>query len=97
MNICRSVNIGKQSRAAALGLLIYEHIITIEDEIDLIWLKKKSWVTCLYHFNRWLPAVWLTFDMIQQNPYNAISSKTYVRVTKTPIRLTSSGLVASPT
>ncbi|KAG1902859.1 uncharacterized protein F5891DRAFT_131581 [Suillus fuscotomentosus] len=71
----RALNIGKQSRAAALGLLIYEHIITIEDEIDLIWLKKKSWVTCLYHFNRWLPAVWLTFDMIQQNPYNAISSK----------------------
>ncbi|KAG1753211.1 hypothetical protein EDB19DRAFT_816350 [Suillus lakei] len=59
----RALNIGKQSRAAALGLLIYEHIITIEDEIDLIWLRRKSWVTYLYHFNRWLPALWLTCDM----------------------------------
>ncbi|KAG2151740.1 hypothetical protein BD769DRAFT_2914 [Suillus cothurnatus] len=58
----QALNIGKQSRIAALGLLIYEHIITIEDEIDLIWLKRKSWVTYLYHFNRWLPALWLTFD-----------------------------------
>ncbi|KIK42839.1 hypothetical protein CY34DRAFT_82912 [Suillus luteus UH-Slu-Lm8-n1] len=64
MNICQTVIIGKQSRAAALGLLIYEHIITIEDEIDLIWLKRKSWVTYLYHFNRWLPALWLTFDLM---------------------------------
>lgn len=59
----RALIIGKQSRTAALGLLIYEHIITIEDEIDLIWLKRKSWVTYLYHFNRWLPVLWLTFDL----------------------------------
>ncbi|KAG1861693.1 hypothetical protein F4604DRAFT_1098321 [Suillus subluteus] len=64
----QALNIGKQSRAAALGLLIYEHIITIEDEIDLVWLKRKSWVTCLYHFNRWLPALWLTFDAIFWTP-----------------------------
>lgn len=74
----RALIIGKQSRTAALGLLIYEHIITIEDEIDLIWLKRKSWVTYLYHFNRWLPVLWLTFDLIRQTPYQVVSSKTCV-------------------
>ncbi|KAG2147990.1 hypothetical protein DEU56DRAFT_103656 [Suillus clintonianus] len=71
----RALNIGKQSRTAALALLIYEHIITIEDEVDLIWLRRKSWVTYLYHFNRWLPALWLTFDMIRQSPTKVVSSK----------------------
>ncbi|KAG1894054.1 uncharacterized protein F5891DRAFT_1195609 [Suillus fuscotomentosus] len=70
----KALNMGKQSRAAALGLLIYEYVITIEDEIDLIWLKKKSWVTILYHFNRWLPALWLTFDISEQEVLIAADS-----------------------
>ncbi|KAG1739880.1 uncharacterized protein EDB91DRAFT_1134250 [Suillus paluster] len=74
----RALNIGKQSQAGALGLLIYEHIITIEDEVDLIWMKRTSWVTYLYHFNRWLPASWLIFDIIQLSPTNVASSKTCV-------------------
>ncbi|KAG1793301.1 uncharacterized protein HD556DRAFT_1479403 [Suillus plorans] len=79
------LNIGKQSRAAALGLLIYEHIITFEDEIDLIWLKKKSWVTYLYHFNvHYTNALWRTAGFqsygsrsTQHSKYNKANMKQY--------------------
>ncbi|KAH7888115.1 hypothetical protein F5I97DRAFT_2014472 [Phlebopus sp. FC_14] len=56
-----ALNIGKQSRAGAVGLLIYERCIVLEDEVDLVWTKRKSWVTYLYFFNAWVGLIWLLF------------------------------------
>ncbi|KAF9224378.1 hypothetical protein BS17DRAFT_779698 [Gyrodon lividus] len=63
-----ALNIGKQSRAGALGLLIYERLIVIQEEVDLVWTKKKGWVTYLYLFNGWLALLWLSFDIIPLFP-----------------------------
>ncbi|KAF9246844.1 hypothetical protein BU15DRAFT_69705 [Melanogaster broomeanus] len=63
-----ALDIGKQSRAGALGVLIYERLIVISDEVDLVYTKKKGWITYLYVFNGWLALLWLSFDIIPLFP-----------------------------
>ncbi|KAH7931422.1 hypothetical protein BV22DRAFT_15306 [Leucogyrophana mollusca] len=78
VSVVRALDIGKQSRAGALGLLIYERFIVFGAEIDLIWSHKRNWVKYLYIFNGWLALIWLTFDMIPLSPSGVVSSKMQV-------------------
>ncbi|KIJ70372.1 hypothetical protein HYDPIDRAFT_105084 [Hydnomerulius pinastri MD-312] len=75
-----ALNIGKQSRAGALGVLIYERLIVIQEEVDLVWTKRRSWVTYLYIFNGWLALLWLTFDIIPLTPSGVVSSNVRLHV-----------------
>lgn len=72
----RALNIGKQSRAGALGLLAYDHFITLDREIELIWRQDKNrqgfW---LFVFNRFFPLLWLIFDTIPLARSGIVSSK----------------------
>ncbi|KAM5545597.1 hypothetical protein V8D89_000635 [Ganoderma adspersum] len=59
-----ALDIGKQSRAGALGLLIYDYLITFDLEVDVIWRQSKRSPLCwLYLFNRFFPLVWLVLDI----------------------------------
>lgn len=40
--------VGRKASIAALAVLIYEKFIILEEEIDLVWCKRRSWVTVLY-------------------------------------------------
>jgi len=68
LSVQLALDMGKQSRAGALGLLIYERLIVIQEEVDFIWTKKKGWITYLYVFNGWLALLWLSFDIIPLFP-----------------------------
>ncbi|KAF8845566.1 hypothetical protein BDN67DRAFT_1006854 [Paxillus ammoniavirescens] len=68
LSVQLALDMGKQSRAGALGLLIYERLIVIQEEVDFIWTKKKGWITYLYIFNGWLALLWLSFDIIPLFP-----------------------------
>ncbi|KAK0224428.1 hypothetical protein EDD85DRAFT_981988 [Armillaria nabsnona] len=37
---------------ADLTLLLWEYLITVDDEIDLFWSSKLSWIKCLFFVNR---------------------------------------------
>ncbi|KAI1793631.1 hypothetical protein LXA43DRAFT_1121702 [Ganoderma leucocontextum] len=68
--------IGKQSRAGAFGLLIYDYLITFDLEVDVIWRQSKRSPLCwLYLFNRIFPLVWLVLDLIPFGPKGIVSSK----------------------
>ncbi|TBU21660.1 hypothetical protein BD311DRAFT_812126 [Dichomitus squalens] len=56
--------IGKQSRAGALGLLIYDYLLTLDLEVDVLWRQRKRSRLCwLYFFNRLFPLIWLVLDL----------------------------------
>ncbi|PBK87097.1 hypothetical protein ARMGADRAFT_1168710 [Armillaria gallica] len=40
---------------AAGTLILWEYVITVDDEIDLFWSSKLSWIKCLFFANRYLP------------------------------------------
>ncbi|KAF8490894.1 hypothetical protein JB92DRAFT_2819535 [Gautieria morchelliformis] len=72
----QALNIGKQSRAGALGLLAYDHFITLGREIEYVWWQDKTrWGFWLYIFNRFLAPLWLIFDTIPLTPSGVVSSK----------------------
>ena len=37
-----------------IALAVYEYILTVKDEITLIWMRKWSVVTCLFVLNRYV-------------------------------------------
>ncbi|KAI1793635.1 hypothetical protein LXA43DRAFT_1092436 [Ganoderma leucocontextum] len=65
--------VGKLSRAGALGLLIYDYLITFDLEVDVVWRQSKRSPLCwLYLFNRFFPLVWLVLDLSSCIIYLAI-------------------------
>ncbi|KAI0264143.1 hypothetical protein BC834DRAFT_970878 [Gloeopeniophorella convolvens] len=73
------VNIGKQSRAGALGLLAYDHFISIDAEVEVVWQQRKgNWSTWLYIFNRFFPLIFLSLDTVPFAPGGIGSPKVYV-------------------
>ncbi|OBZ72630.1 hypothetical protein A0H81_07681 [Grifola frondosa] len=59
------VQASELSRIGAIAVLVYDHMLTLDLEIDLIWSQSKSrpafW---LYAFNRFFALLWLIFDNI---------------------------------
>lgn len=76
LSTVNALDIGKRSRAAAIGLLFYDHIITFHLEVDLIWTQAKNWPAfSLYIFNRFFALTYLVFDSIPLTPSGVVSSK----------------------
>ncbi|KAI0265945.1 hypothetical protein BC834DRAFT_877078 [Gloeopeniophorella convolvens] len=74
MHVC--LDIGKQSHAGALGLIAYDHFISLDAEVEVVWKqKKRSWGTWLYIFNRFFPLIWLSLDTVPFAPGGIASSK----------------------
>ncbi|KAM5545610.1 hypothetical protein V8D89_000648 [Ganoderma adspersum] len=64
LSFVEALAIGKQSRAGALGLLIYDYLITFDLEVDVVWRQSKRSPLCwLYLFNRFFPLIWLVLDL----------------------------------
>ncbi|TBU37840.1 hypothetical protein BD309DRAFT_973131 [Dichomitus squalens] len=71
-----ALDIGKESRAGALALLVYDHLVTLDLEAELVWTQsKRSRVIWLYIFNRFFPLVWLVLDMIPFTRSGVVSTK----------------------
>ncbi|TBU21656.1 hypothetical protein BD311DRAFT_771802 [Dichomitus squalens] len=71
-----ALDIGKESRAGALALLVYDHLVTLDLEAELVWTQsKRSRVVWLYIFNRFFPLVWLVLDMIPFTRSGVVSTK----------------------
>ncbi|OCH93585.1 hypothetical protein OBBRIDRAFT_790108 [Obba rivulosa] len=43
-------------------LVIYDHIMTLPREVELIWGRQWTSVTFLYHLNRWTIFIWAMFE-----------------------------------
>ncbi|KAI0317213.1 hypothetical protein OF83DRAFT_1283573 [Amylostereum chailletii] len=72
----QALDIGKQSRAGALGLLAYDHFITLDVEVEVVWKQsKRPWTFWLYVFNRFFPLIWLSLDLVPFAPSGITSSK----------------------
>ncbi|GJE98855.1 hypothetical protein PsYK624_150920 [Phanerochaete sordida] len=67
---------GKRSRAAAIGLLFYDHLISLDREIPLVWMKdKKRPAFWLYIFNRFFAWLYYIWDCIPFFPPGLDTSK----------------------
>ncbi|KAK7695158.1 hypothetical protein QCA50_002348 [Cerrena zonata] len=76
LSTVNALDIGKRSRAAAMGLLFYDHVITFDREVNLIWSKPKNWPPfLLYLFNRFFALLYLIFDSIPLTPSGVVSSR----------------------
>lgn len=65
LSVVNALAIGKRSRGAAMGLMFYDHIITLGLEIDLVWRQnKRRPAFFLYIFNRFFAFLWLIFDSV---------------------------------
>lgn len=61
--------IGKQSRGAAIGLLFYDHLISLDREIEFVWTgDKRRPAFWLYIFNRFFALAYYIFDTIPITP-----------------------------
>ncbi|KAI0095194.1 hypothetical protein BDY19DRAFT_73491 [Irpex rosettiformis] len=66
--------IGKRFRTAAIALLVYDHLISLDREIELVWRKRKAHpVFFLYVFNRFFVLAYYIFDSVPLT-YNGIVS-----------------------
>lgn len=55
--------VGRMSNTAALTVLIYEKFLILQEEIELVWCKRKSWITVFYFFNSWIAPLWIAFQL----------------------------------
>jgi len=53
------------SRTAAFGIFAYDCLLTLDDEVELVWKQWKNNLGCwLYVLNRFAPAVWLSLETV---------------------------------
>ncbi|KAG8688531.1 hypothetical protein FRC08_011391, partial [Ceratobasidium sp. 394] len=48
---------------ASVGLLLYDHIITFQDEVALIWPAKFGLVKAIFLFNRYFISTWIAISV----------------------------------
>ncbi|KZT38230.1 hypothetical protein SISSUDRAFT_1047339 [Sistotremastrum suecicum HHB10207 ss-3] len=60
-------NIGKQTRAAALTVLIYDWTLTLDREVKCFWVKKLSFPKVLYFVGRYIAIISEIFDITVQS------------------------------
>ncbi|OCH90431.1 hypothetical protein OBBRIDRAFT_754960 [Obba rivulosa] len=66
--------IGSCCTVAASTMVFYHHISTLAQEIELIWGRKWSSVTMLFHLNRWAIFVWAVQEITSLIPLKTLSS-----------------------
>ncbi|OCH89519.1 hypothetical protein OBBRIDRAFT_794213 [Obba rivulosa] len=49
---------------ATSTLVFYDHAITLNNEIELIWRRKFSSVTLLFHLTRWTTLLWAVATLL---------------------------------
>ncbi|KAI0789559.1 hypothetical protein C8Q75DRAFT_878851, partial [Abortiporus biennis] len=79
LNVVTALDMGKRSRGAAMGLLFYDHMMTLDLEVELIWMQKKTnpafW---LYIFNRFFALAYLIFDSVPLTKSGVVNSRVCV-------------------
>ncbi|OCH87918.1 hypothetical protein OBBRIDRAFT_836984 [Obba rivulosa] len=55
---------------ASACLVFYDHFATLGREIDLMWNRRLSSVTLLFHFNRWATLIWVIVTLLESNLSN---------------------------
>jgi len=66
---------------AGFSMLIYDHLITIDNEVNLIWRKPKSVVTAIFLLNRYIPPCILivdTYDKLSPTGHSAMFCKAWI-------------------
>ncbi|KAG9076902.1 hypothetical protein FRC06_009224 [Ceratobasidium sp. 370] len=48
---------------ASVGLLLYDHVITFQDEVALIWPAKFGVVKAIFLFNRYVVSLWIVMSL----------------------------------
>jgi len=74
--VLNSLDIGKESRTGAIALLVYDHLLNLDLEVELVWKHRKLRPGFfLYIFNRFFPLIYFIFDEIPLTPSGIVSSK----------------------
>ncbi|KIM33086.1 hypothetical protein M408DRAFT_62367 [Serendipita vermifera MAFF 305830] len=48
---------------ATFALLIYDHLLTLPEEVKLVWLGRPSFVKALFLFNRYFVPLFIAIDL----------------------------------
>lgn len=75
LSYINALDVGKRSRCAAIGLLFYDHLISVDREVALLWQRDKSrpafW---LYLFNRLFPLAYYIWNAIPMTPSGRVGA-----------------------
>lgn len=63
---------------ASLALLLYDHILTVDQELTYGWKAELSWVTVVFLLNRYLTAVAVVMKVL--SCYPALASPEYCKM-----------------
>ncbi|CCO26165.1 hypothetical protein BN14_00182 [Rhizoctonia solani AG-1 IB] len=55
----KDIFLTQQVTVAGLALMIWDHLVTLRSEIDLVWPAEFSWVKVLFLLNRYVPPVFI--------------------------------------
>ncbi|KAJ7497118.1 hypothetical protein FB451DRAFT_216883 [Mycena latifolia] len=69
----------QHTRLAAVGsatILVYDHFITLDQEIDLVWRKDWSFLKCVFIFHRYLGIVCVIIELFASLSKN-VSAEMY--------------------
>ncbi|PBK87105.1 hypothetical protein ARMGADRAFT_1016856, partial [Armillaria gallica] len=53
------------------SLILWDYLITLDDEITLFWFSRRSWIKFLFFANRYIGLVLRIWDVIWEHPKNA--------------------------
>lgn len=57
---------------SVLALLLYEYLITLEDEINVLWRRQWSSATAIFYINRWLGLTWSVVSIMTVMPIDTL-------------------------
>ncbi|KIM25793.1 hypothetical protein M408DRAFT_204302 [Serendipita vermifera MAFF 305830] len=60
--------------AASAVILFYDHIITLPDEIELVWASPLSLATTMFYINRYVPVPIMLLGVFHMSPFRTPQS-----------------------
>ncbi|KZP18677.1 hypothetical protein FIBSPDRAFT_1045983 [Athelia psychrophila] len=79
-NAVKDANATKWLSAAGLTLLLYDHLMTLPDEMELIWRSSPSFSKYAFLFNRYLVPIVLTFITVEMCGFSGLFFSDLVRL-----------------
>lgn len=66
--------------AASAVILFYDHIITLPDEIELVWASPLSLATTMFYINRYVPVPIMLLGVFHMSPFRTPQSIEFCRL-----------------
>ncbi|KAJ6450865.1 hypothetical protein C8R47DRAFT_1223406 [Mycena vitilis] len=92
LQLARDARLTEYLALASLTLIIFEWLISLRREIDMVWMRRKSPVKWLYVWNRYFAfaiTLFCTYVYLQETPSDTVSTIASAMTYRSEVRLCS--------